>query len=171
MSEKQSFVIRYLGEEAFTGASNRLTETALPALEGAWAAAETFYHALNERDLDLLRQTWLDDPLVQMNNPAGGIRRGRESIAELYRLLFEGPMRVRVALHDIVVFATPTMVVFAGRERGSYERDEQSFPLEFRTSRVFLYAPEQGGWRQVHHHGSSDDAEKLAHYQQTLLRP
>jgi hypothetical protein len=168
MSTDQSFTIRSPGETVFSGAYNRLAETLQPGFEGATAALETFYHALNERSLDLFNQIWLDDPLIQMNNPVGGIRRGKSTISSLYMRLFEGPVRLRVELHDIVVFAHSEMVVFAGRERGSYERDGKIFPLNFRTSRVFLYAPAQGGWRQIHHHGSIESPEQLAHYQQTI---
>jgi len=169
MSAEQAFTIRFLGETVFSGDHNRLAETLPSTIEGAHAALETFYHALNGHSIDLFRQIWFDDPLIQMDNPVGGIRRGTKTILDLYTHLFEGPIHVRAELHDIVEFASSEMVVFAGRERGTYERDGKAFPLDFRTSRVFVYAPAQGGWRQIHHHGSIDQPESLAHYQQTLL--
>lgn len=55
MSTEPLFTIRFLGETAFRGAHNRLAETLHPTIEGAMAALETFYHALNERSLDLSR--------------------------------------------------------------------------------------------------------------------
>ncbi|PWT74735.1 MAG: DUF4440 domain-containing protein, partial [Chloroflexi bacterium] len=36
----------------------------------------TFYYAFNTRSLDLLRQIWADDPLVQLDTPIAGIVRG-----------------------------------------------------------------------------------------------
>lgn len=66
------------------GARNRLDETARSGVEGAHAALETFYHAFNTRSLDLFRQIWVDDPLIQLNNPVGGIVRGAAEIAALY---------------------------------------------------------------------------------------
>jgi hypothetical protein len=42
-------------------ARHRLTETAQPGMDGALAALETFYHALNRRDTEALRAVWLDD--------------------------------------------------------------------------------------------------------------
>lgn len=169
MPAEQAFTIRSLGETVFSGAHNRFEETANPTTEGAMAALETFYHALNTRSLNLFHQIWLDHTLIQLNNPVGGIMRGARSIGDLYARLFEGPVRVQAELYDIVAYSTPNMVVFAGRERGSYERDGKMYPLDFRTSRIFLYAPDQGGWRQVHHHGSIDDPDRLTHYRQTIF--
>jgi limonene-1,2-epoxide hydrolase len=159
-------VATFLRDTVERGQRNRLADTALPGTDGARAALETFYHAFNTRSLELFRRVWLDDPLIQLNNPVGGIVRGAEEIAALYARIFEGPVRVRVELHDIVRYDAPGAVVFAGRERGSYERDgDDPVPLDIRTSRVFSYAPDRGGWRQVHHHGSIDDPESLARYQ------
>lgn len=171
MPTEASLTIRYLGETAFCGADNRLVETLQSTIEGAMAALETFYHALNERSLDLFRQIWLDHPLIQVNNPLGGIMRGADPIGALYGRIFEGPVYVRVELSDIVAYLSSEMVVFAGRERGTYERDGRVYPLDIRTSRTFLYAPAHGGWRQIHHHGWIDDPETLLHYQPTILGP
>ncbi len=67
--EPTTFNIYFLGETVFSGVRNRLEETHQPTIEGAMAALETFDHALNGRSLDLFRQIWLDDPLIQLNNP------------------------------------------------------------------------------------------------------
>lgn len=80
METEQAFSIRFLGETVFSGTHNRLTETLHPTIEGAQAALETFYHALNGRLINLFRQIWFDDPLIQMDNPLGGIRRGTKTI-------------------------------------------------------------------------------------------
>ena len=169
MSREQTFDITSLGEMVVRGTQNRLNETLDPTIEGARAALETFYTAFNGRTLSLFRQVWLNDPLIQLNNPVGGIIRGAEPISALYARIFEGQVHVYVELTDIVEYATPQMVIFAGRERGTYERDGNTFPLDIRTSRIFLYAPDHGGWRQIHHHGSIDQPERLAHYQQIVL--
>ncbi len=66
---------------------------------------------------------------------------------------------------DIVQYASPEMVVFAGREQGEFTRGNQTVALSIRTSRVFQYFGEHLGWRQVHHHGSIDSPEALAAYQ------
>lgn len=169
MFTEQAFDIRSLDGIVFSGTRNRLEEASQPTIEGAMAALETFYYAFNGRSLDLFRQIWLDHTLIQLNNPVGGIMRGATPISDLYARIFEGPVRVQVEFYDSVAYFTPEMVVFAGRERGTYARDGKTYPLDIRTSRIFVYASSQGGWRQIHHHGSIDNAEKLAHYQQAVL--
>lgn len=169
MSIEPPFSIRFLGEAVFSGRRNRLGEASSPSLEGAQAALETFYYGFNTHELELLRRNWLDAPLAQLDNPVGGIMRGTEAVNAVYARIFAGAAHVRVEFYDIVAYLSQEMVVFAGRERGTYERDGKSYPLDIRTTRIFAYVPEQGGWRQVHHHGSIDNAERLAHYVQTAL--
>ncbi len=169
MSTAPSLTITFLDETVVSGTRNQQAETQQPTFEGALAALETFYHGFNTHALALLRQNWLDAPLAQLDNPVGGIMRGAEAVNAVYARIFAGPARVRVEFYDIVAYVSSDMVVFAGRERGTYERDGNSHPLNIRTTRIFAYIPDQGGWRQVHHHGSIDSAEKLAHYQQTAL--
>ncbi|MBO0783945.1 MAG: nuclear transport factor 2 family protein [Ktedonobacteraceae bacterium] len=169
MPEELSFTTRFLGETTFSGAQNRQVETGRSAFEGAAAALETFYHGFNTRTLEVLRQNWLDAPQAQLNNPVGGIKRGLTEVMDVYARIFAGSACVRVEFYDIVAYTSSAMAVFAGRERGTYERDGNVYPLDIRTTRIFAYTPEQGGWRQVHHHGSIDSAERLAHYVQTAL--
>lgn len=168
MPKNQTFSITALSESA-SGLKDRFAETQQPTIEGARAALETFYYAFNHRSLDLFNKIWLDDSLIQLNNPVGGIVRGAEPISELYARIFNGPVHVQVELTNIALYASSEMVVFAGQERGTYERAGKIFPLTIRTSRIFAYVPEQGGWRQVHHHGSIDSAQELAQYQQAIL--
>jgi hypothetical protein len=168
VSTEQTFTITFLGETAVHGIRNRLAETDQPTIEGAQAALETFYYALNERSINVFRQIWLDDPLIQLDNPVGGILRGAQPIIDLYARVFKGSVRVQ-EFYDIVVYASSEAVVFAGRERGTYEQGGSTCPLDIRTSRIFAYVPAQGGWRQVHHHGSIDDAARLSHYQRAIL--
>lgn len=150
-------------------AADRLAQAEAPGLAGAEAALETFYHAFNRRDADLLARVWADAPYVQLNNPVGGILRGPEAVADLYRRIFTGPARVWVAFHDIVAYPGSDLAVFAGRERGAFRVGESEVPLAIRTTRVFAFAPWQAGapprWAQVHHHGSIDDSDLLARYQ------
>jgi hypothetical protein len=56
MSIKQPFQIVFLEEIVVQGERNRLAETTQPTFEGARAALETFYYALNKRSLDPFRQ-------------------------------------------------------------------------------------------------------------------
>lgn len=60
-----------------------MEEAQAPGREGALAALETFYYSLNQKNLDVLVAGWADDPLVQLNNPVGGILRGRDAVRDL----------------------------------------------------------------------------------------
>jgi hypothetical protein len=118
------------------GERNRLAETAAPGIDGARAALETFYHAFNTRSVDLAQRIWADDPLVQLVSPVGGLVRGSAGIAAAYARGFSGALQVQTVLEDIVAYVTPEMVVFAGRERGTYTHDSapqalSEFPARF----------------------------------------
>jgi hypothetical protein len=146
---------------------NRLRETGDPSGTGAEAALETFYYALNNRDLDALRADWTDSPLAQLNNPVGGILRGADAIVGLYRKIFGGAVRVQVTFTDVIAYQGREHAVFAGRETGSYTCGHATpVPLDIRTSRYFRY--DDGCWRQYHHHGSIDDPAALNAYQQAI---
>ena len=145
---------------------NRLTDTAGEADEAALAALETFYFALNHADLDALAAVWADDPLAQLDNPVGGILRGRPAIVELYRRVFDSGLDLQVTFTDAMQVRTPDTLVVSGRELGSYRAGGQRVPLTIRTTRVLGATAD--GWRMVHHHGSIDDAEALAAYQRAV---
>jgi hypothetical protein len=150
-------------------ARDRRDEAREPTTDGARAALESFYHAFNNRSLDVLDAVWAPGELVSLNNPLGGIVRGLGEIRGVYRRIFAGPARVWVELHDVVEYVDATSIVFAGRERGEFARDGRTpVPLAIRTSRFFQYLGPELGWRQVHHHGSIDDAEALDRYQRAV---
>ncbi len=154
------------------GERNMLDETAAPGLDGARAALETFYYAFNTRSADLYKRIWADDPLVQVGSPVAGIIRGSARIAALSERMASGPMRVQTVLEDIVAYVTPELVVFTGRETGSYTRGDESDAMtnlpNVDSICVFRYIAEQGGWRQVYHHVALNDAEQLAQYQRAV---
>jgi ketosteroid isomerase-like protein len=148
-------------------ARNRLAEAADPTDAGALAALESFYYALNSRDIDALRADWTSGPLAQLNNPVGGILRGGEAIADLYAKIFDGTANVQVTFNDVIAYTDAAHAVFAGRETGTYDdADGTPIPLEIRTTRYFRF--DDGRWRQFHHHGSIDDPDALRAYQQRI---
>ncbi len=154
------------------GERDMLAEASAPGLDGARAALETFFYAFNTRSADLYKRIWADDPLVQVGSPIAGIVRGSARIAALSERMASGSMRVQTVLEDIVAYVTPELVVFTGRETGSYthgsERDAVSELPNVDSICIFRYIAEQGGWRQVYHHVSLDDADQLAQYQRAV---
>lgn len=148
-------------------ARNRLAEAGRPDPDGAYAALESFYYALNQRDEAALRRAWTTHPLAQLNNPLGGILHGGDAIAQLYERVFHGPVRVTVTFGEIVAYLDDDHAVFAGRETGNYRTpDGAEVPLNIRTTRYFRFA--DGRWAQFHHHGSIDDPAALAAYQRAV---
>ena len=102
-----------------------------------------------------------------LDNPLGGIRRGWAEIEPLYARLFSGPARVKVVFFDYSLHEGADLFVAAGRERGQFELGDTRIDLTTRTSRI--YRKVDGRWRQIHHHGSIEDAELLGRYQAAVL--
>ncbi|MEN8172742.1 MAG: nuclear transport factor 2 family protein [Chloroflexota bacterium] len=136
--------------------------------QGARAALESFYYAFNQKSLSVFEAVWAPDPLIQLNNPLGGVQRGYIPIRELYRRIFEGPAHVWVEFSDIVEYLDNNIAVFAGKENGEFSLDDVTVTLAIRTTRIFKYLGKDLGWRQIHHHGSIDDAALLKQYQEAV---
>lgn len=158
------------------GERNLLAASAAPDLEGARAALETFYYAFNTRSPDLYQQIWADDPLVQLGSPVAGMVRGSATIAALSGRMLSGPARIQTVLEDIVAYATPELVAFTGREHGTYKGTDtpvsEHEPMpglpDVRSICIFRFIAAQGGWRQVYHSVSIDDADQLARFQHAV---
>jgi hypothetical protein len=113
-----------------------------------------------------MADVWSSDPLAQLNNPLGGLLRGGEQIAALYRRIFTGTAKVSVEFADIAEYSGTGRALFAGRESGTCTVPGQPpLPLAIRTTRYFQYDPDAGRWLQLHHHGSIDDPTSLHAYQ------
>lgn len=163
------------------GEQNLLADTGVPGLAGARAALETFFYAFNAQLPDLYQRIWADDPLVQLFSPVAGLVRGHATIAAFSERMRSAPVRVQTVFEDIVAYVTPELVVFTGREHGAYtsdntpntpdrEHEAQANRPEIRTISIciFRFIPDQGGWRQVYHSVTVDDADQLAHYQHAV---
>jgi hypothetical protein len=129
-----------------SSARNQLARADGPGLDGARAALETFYHAFNHSDLDTLAAVWHDDQLVQLNNPLGGMLRGREAIRELYARVFDGAGQAQITFSDIVEYATEDVVIFTGRERGTFHHAKNAVPSRSAPLGSSGVAPIDGGW-------------------------
>lgn len=106
-------------------ARSRATAARVPGREGALAALETFYYALNSKDLETLVAGWAADELVQLNNPIGGILRSRDAVRALYERVFAGSLNVQVTFGDAATYWQDDSVVFAGPSEA--ERSSRGF--------------------------------------------
>lgn len=131
-------------------------------------ALAQFYHALNERDLRVMRQNWANFEDSAMDDPLGGIKRGWPEISRTYEALFRSPGAYRFEFFDYTLHQSGDLFYVVGRERGELTVNGQPMKLAIRTSRIFQRDSE-GKWRQTHHHGSIDEPQMLAAYQQAVL--
>ncbi len=131
-----------------------------------FGALSEFYRAFNNRHIGLMRENWHAEECV-LDNPVGGIRRGWAEIEPLYDRLFNGPAKVRVVFFDYTLHLGEDIFCAAGRERGTFEKGDVKLELAIRTSRIYRLV--NGRWKQIHHHGSIEDSELLARYQQAVL--
>jgi ketosteroid isomerase-like protein len=129
-------------------------------------ALAQFYRGFNARDLDLIDANFSATDDVVIDNPIGGIRRGRHQPRLMYEKIFASAADVRVEFWDYTIILAADVFVAVGRERGSYFARGRRHELSIRTTRIFRRT--EGKWRQVHHHGSIDDARMLASFQEAV---
>jgi ketosteroid isomerase-like protein len=133
------------------------------------AALAQFYRALNRRDMALMEQNWDATDEAAMDNPLGGIKRGWAEIRNVYERLFGGANQYQFEFYDYTLQRYGEVFIAISRERGQFVT-EDGLPIDLliRTTRIFRWA--DGWWRQIHHHGSIDNPDMLARYQQAVLK-
>jgi len=127
-----------------------------------------FYHAFNTGDLKEMSENWEQSDDISMDNPLGGIKRGWAEISIVYEKIFKGSATVYVEYYDYTIHEHSDVFYAVGRERGFFQLGNRQVDLIIRTSRVFRRLG--SNWKQIHHHGSIEDAELLAKYQSAVLR-
>lgn len=134
-----------------------------------YQALVQFYYAFNHRDITAMADNWAQSDDAAMDNPLGGIKRGWPEIKVVYEKIFSGGACAEVEFYDYTLHECADIFYADGRERG-HLRIESTFELKFeiRTSRIFRHMNRR--WRQVHHHGSIDDAKLLADDQAAILQ-
>lgn len=129
-------------------------------------ALSGFYQALNNRDLSLMALNWAQTDEAVMDNPVGGIKRGWDEIKAVYAQLFSHPEPFWFEFHDYSYHEAGEVFYVVGRERGEYRAGQIDLRMAIRTTRLFRLI--EGEWKQVHHHGSVDNAELLSQYQHAV---
>ncbi len=125
-----------------------------------------FYHAFNSADMTEMSSNWDSSEDIAMDNPLGGIKRGWNEISDVYERIFSGPAEVYVEYYDYTVHQHGEVFYAVGRERGYFALGDTRIDLAIRTSRIFRL--DKNRWKQIHHHGSIEDAELLAAYQSAV---
>jgi ketosteroid isomerase-like protein len=132
-------------------------------------ALAQFYRAFNTRDLKMMDENFAQSDEVAIDNPLGGIRRGADEPHKMYEGVFKSPADVHVEFWDYTIHRAGDVFWAVGRERGTYLDGEIVKNLNVRTTRVFQLI--NGRWRQMHHHGSIEDAKLLGDYQNVVRSP
>jgi SnoaL-like domain len=129
--------------------------------EAAGALVE-YYHAFNGQNMELLELNWIDSEEVSISGPVGGQQRGWASISRVYEQLFRLKAKPNIELHEIAIHQNGETFLCVGRELIRFQRGAILFEVSARSSRWFtlLY----GRWRQVHYHGSIDNADQLREF-------
>lgn len=148
-------------QEAITGKEQQ-GDLSLPS-----QALIQFYCAFNSGNMAMMSANWAQSDDIAMDNPLGGIKRGWDEIQPVYERIFSGPAKVYVEYFDYTIHDTADMFYAVGRERGYLRLGGKELTLAIRTSRIFQKRDDR--WRQVHHHGSIEDAQLLARYQSIIL--
>src|SRR6202171_3028883 len=138
------------------------TPSVLPTLSG-------FYRAFNTRDLKMMDENFAHSDEVAIDNPLGGIRRGADEPHKMYEGVFKSPADVHVEFWDYTIHRAGDVFWAVGRERGTYLDGQTVKNLNVRTTRIFQLI--NGRWRQMHHHGSIEDAKLLGDYQDVVRSP
>jgi ketosteroid isomerase-like protein len=129
-------------------------------------ALAQFYRAFNTRDLKMIDENFGKTDEVAIDNPLGGIRRGADEPHKMYEGVFKSPADVHVEFWDYTIHRAGDVFWAVGRERGTYHDGEAAKNLNIRTSRIFQLV--DGRWRQMHHHGSIEEAKLLEDYQSAV---
>jgi len=127
-----------------------------------------FYQAFNKQNLEQMENNWLQTSDASMSNPLGGIKRGWPEIKLVYEKIFNGPAKVFIEFYDFSIHQTEDMFCAIGHERGYFRLNDTEIKLAIRTSRIYQKTNHQ--WKQIHHHGSIDQADLLASYQSAVLQ-
>jgi ketosteroid isomerase-like protein len=129
-------------------------------------ALAQFYRAFNTRDLKMIDENFAHSEEVAIDNPLGGIRRGADEPHKMYEGVFKSPADVHVEFWDYTIHRAGDVFWAVGRERGTYHDGDAVKNLNIRTSRIYQLT--NGRWRQMHHHGSIEDAKLLGDYQSAV---
>jgi limonene-1,2-epoxide hydrolase len=129
-------------------------------------ALAQFYRAFNSRNLKMIDENFAPSDEVAIDNPLGGIRRGADEPHRMYEVVFESPAEVRVEFWDYTIHRVGNVFWAVGRERGTYREGDAVKDLNIRTTRIFQLMDDR--WRQMHHHGSIDNAKFLGDYQDVV---
>ncbi|WP_455235444.1 YybH family protein [Thiogranum longum] len=122
-------------------------------------AEQAFYDAFVNADLSAMMAVWADREFIECIHPMGDRNQGRSAVAESWRQIFDGGLRVELELSDVHRTQDALLAVHIVYEHLSIPGRNAKYPPVIATN---IYQLIEDGWYLVLHHASpspGDDGE------------
>jgi len=119
-------------------------------------AEQAFYDAFQHSDLSAMMTVWADRDFIECIHPMGDRMQGRPAVADSWRRLFEGGLRVELELSNIHRTQDALLAVHIVYEHLHVPGQSGRYPPVIATN---IYQLIDGGWRMVLHHASPSPSE------------
>jgi ketosteroid isomerase-like protein len=116
-------------------------------------ANERFYRAFESLNIDEMDKVWSAKESVQCGHPGWRILRGRRTVMESWRRIFENTPSIRFILTDVSIEIGGDLAWVTLYENLNSSVEGQNVTAIILTTNIFEKGPD--GWRMIHHHGSS----------------
>jgi ketosteroid isomerase-like protein len=120
------------------------------------AAEKAFYCAFESSDLNAMMAVWADRDCIECIHPMSDRARGRNAVAESWRRIFDGGLRVRLCLTDVHRTQDALLAVHVVYEHLRTPDDIRQYPPVIATN---IYQLINNSWHMVLHHASPTQDE------------
>lgn len=116
-------------------------------------ANENFYRAFESLDIKQMEKVWAKGDHIQCGHPGWRILRGWNAVMESWRRIFANTPMIRFMVTDVCIEIRGDMAWVTLYENLNSAVEGQNISATILTTNIFENGP--GGWRMIHHHGSS----------------
>jgi ribosomal protein S21 len=120
-----------------------------------YQALQKYYSALNNSNIDNMKEMWSKENTTTFLSPLGEIVKTYSNVIRAHEELFDSSIEIDVEYYDIDITILNNGFSSVGKERGIMKIGNETIEVAFRTSRLFIM--EDGIFKQLHHHGSFED--------------
>jgi len=114
-------------------------------------AEDAFYDALDEGDLEAMREVWEDSDELVCLLPMAPAVVGRQSMLKGWEPLLTGQVKIDIEVRHLHWIETPEIAIHLVEERVSVAGQAGRQPPMYATN---LYRKREGGWRMIMHQNS-----------------
>ena len=116
-------------------------------------ANESFYRAFESLDVKEMEKVWARDCEIQCGHPGWRVLRGWEPVMESWRRIFENTPSMHFMLTDVSIDVRGSLAWVTLYENLTSSIEGQNVSVTILATNIFT--KDSGGWRMIHHHGSS----------------